>query len=339
MSKKVNPAAVGIFVAGAVIIILTTLVLLGTGRYFEKRGRFVIYFESSANGLEEGSDVLLGGVKVGSVKKMFVQFDPETRAKVIPVVIELSGDRLAALSADSSYTREEILSEESLSRAIEDNGLRARLMTKSVLTGQLYVDLEFFVEKVESYRFPGETVDGLLQIPSTKNEIERVLESIAEGVHELGDIEFAKLIEHVDQLVTNLDDKLGELDLAGISDRTKGTLEKADAAFADFGDALQNENLKSAIANLDEAAEELKNLVVAPFRQRAGRFPRPGRGQHRGPDHPGLRDRGAPEPDPRQSRGGVPLDQEPRRLPEAQSQRHHRRQETPLTATPVPTTP
>jgi paraquat-inducible protein B len=262
MSKKVNPAAVGIFVAGAVIIILTTLVLLGTGRYFEKRGRFVIYFESSANGLEEGSDVLLGGVKVGSVKKMFVQFDPETRAKVIPVVIELSGDRLAALSADSSYTREEILSEESLSRAIEDNGLRARLMTKSVLTGQLYVDLEFFVEKVESYRFPGETVDGLLQIPSTKNEIERVLESIAEGVHELGDIEFAKLIEHVDQLVTNLDDKLGELDLAGISDRTKGTLEKADAAFADFGDALQNENLKSAIANLDEAAEELKNLVV-----------------------------------------------------------------------------
>jgi paraquat-inducible protein B len=176
MSKKVNPAAVGLFVAGALVILLAGLVVLGSGKFFEKRKRFVTYFQSSANGLEVGSEVKLGGVTIGRVINMYFQFDPATGEKIIPVVFELSADRIAGLSLNEKRSKDEIFSEESIRQSIEERGLRARLMNKSALTGQLFVDLDFFPESEADYTFPGETIDGLVQIPSTKNEIQRVLE-------------------------------------------------------------------------------------------------------------------------------------------------------------------
>jgi paraquat-inducible protein B len=230
----------------------------------------VVYFQSSANGLQEGSEVLLGGVKVGSVVRMQLQFDPETGEKVIPVVIELSADRIESLTGDAKFTKADILSGESLQHAIHQRGLRARLMTKSVLTGQLYVDLDFFSDDPKSYTFPGETIDGLLQIPSTKNEIERVLDSIAKGVNKLSNIDFkemkdnvARMINNVDELIVNVNQKVEDLDTKGISDRTKGTLDKADSALASVEAVVTDEKIKHAIASFDEAAAEIKNLVAS----------------------------------------------------------------------------
>ena len=262
MSKKVNPAAVGVFVAGAVLILLVGLIVLGSGRLFEKHERFVVYFQSSANGLQEGADVLLGGVKVGSVKSMRIQLDPDTGVKVIPVVIELSADRLAALSVEGDHTRDTILTPE----AIEDfvgQGLRARLMSKSALTGQLFVDLEVFPEEVESYTFPGKTIDGLPQIPTTKNEIEQVLESIARSVDKISQIEFAEVAENINALIKSLDAKVAELDLKGISDKANSVLDNTDSAVANLDKLITDEQVKSAITNINDAAVELKGLVAA----------------------------------------------------------------------------
>lgn len=264
MSKKVNPAAVGLFVSGALVILLAGLVALGSGKFFEKRGRFVVYFQSSANGLEEGSDVQLGGVKVGRVVKMHVQFDPVTRKKVIPVVIELSADRIADLSVDETHTKDEILSDEVIGSFIQHQGLRARLMNKSALTGQLFVDLDFVPESEElAYTFPGETIDGLVQIPTSKNQIERVLESIAEGLDRISKIDVGELVANVDKLLVDLDDKINELDLKGISDKAKTTLQNADAAMLHLDELLSDDQIMSAIANLNDAAAELKELVSA----------------------------------------------------------------------------
>ena len=262
MSKKVNPAAVGLFVAGALVILLAGLVVLGSGKLFEKRGRFVTYFESSANGLEVGSEVKLGGVTIGRVVNMHFQFDPETKEKVIPVVIELSADRIAALSLDEERTKDEILSAESITRSVAEQGLRTRLMNKSALTGQLFVDLDFFPDE-EGYTFPGETIDGLVQIPSTKNEIQRVLESIAQGVEKISKIDVGNLVANIDKLIVNLDAKIADLDLKGISEKTNRTLEMADSAIVHLDELVSDKQLKETIGNLNEAVLELKNLLAA----------------------------------------------------------------------------
>ena len=252
MSKKVNPAAVGIFVTAAIAFMIGGLFVLGSGAMFETREKFVIYFKSGANGLSHGSGVHLGGVKIGSVSHMLVDFDPETDEKVVPVVIELSADRIAALSPDPKDT-DEILSPESVKRAI-GRGLRARLKSKSALTGQLYIDLEFFPDDDEGYTFPGEPLEGLTQIPSVKNEIEQVMEKIAKGIEGIGAADIAGLITNINELVVNLDAKIAELDLKGISDNTK-------SAIANIDTAVTEGDLKGAIANLNATIGELKTVV------------------------------------------------------------------------------
>lgn len=263
MSKKVNPAAVGLFVTGALVILLAGLVVLGSGKFFEQHERFVVYFQGSVNGLEEGSAVQLGGVKVGSVVQMHVQFDPETNQKVVPVVIELSASRILQLSVDGVYTKDKVLSREAVAKAVEERGLRARLISKSALTGQLFIDLDFFPDDQEGYTFPGNPIDGLTQIPTTKNEIERVLESIAKSVEKLSVIDFGQLITDVNGLVVEIDEKVGELDIGGISDRAKKTLDHADATMANIDKLVTDEHLTQTFANLDSATADIKGAVAA----------------------------------------------------------------------------
>lgn len=266
MSKKVNPSAVGIFVVGALVLLLGGLVLLGSGKLFEKKKRFVLYFQTSANGLEEGSAVQLGGVKVGTVIKMHVQFDPETEKKIIPVVVELSADRIASFFVNSEYSKDDILSDQAVRYSVDKKGLRATLKNKSALTGQLFVDLDFFPNADRGYRFSGPTLDGLLQIPTTPNEIERVLESISKGIGKLGEIDVVELVAHADSLLVDLNAKVNELDLKGISEKTNSTLDKIEST-TDHLDQLLGEKevkeIKETIANLSEASAEFKKLLAA----------------------------------------------------------------------------
>ncbi len=276
MSKKVNPAALGIFVVGAFIILLAGLIILGAGQMFEKKKRFVLYFQGSANGLEEGSDVLLGGVKVGAVVEMRVQFDLEKNQKIVPVIVELSADRLIGLRVAESRagaeqglappTRDNILQPERIQYFVE-KGLRARLKSKSALTGQLYVDLDIFPLDQDYYEFKvpeGEsTLQGLQQIPTTKSEVQQVLESIAKSVDKLSKIEVGEIVTKVNEavdeaktLIAKVNSKVDELDVAGISDQAKSTLAKAE-------DLLGDEKIKGTIASIDEAAAALKDLLVA----------------------------------------------------------------------------
>ena len=267
MSKKVNPTAVGIFVAGALVFSILGLILLGSGRLFETRESFIVYFRSSANGLKAGSDVLLGGVKVGSVQKMFVQFDPETNEKIIPVIIELSANRLTAISANKDRGKDEILSRESIGEAIE-NGLRARLRSQSALTGQLYIDLDFLPDDKDGYLFPEETIDGLVQIPTVKSQIERVLEMIAKGVEGLGQRDLGELLDKVNDLLVNIDAKITDLDLKSISDNTNATLKSAneaikkiDTAVAQVNEAVEGDRINQVVTNLDDTITQLKEVI------------------------------------------------------------------------------
>ena len=155
-----------------------------------------------------------------------------------------------------------VLSEEAIGDYVE-RGLRARLMTKSALTGQLFVDLEIFPDGVESYTFPGTPIEGLPQIPSTKNEIERVLESIARSVDQISKIEFGEVVANIDNLITDLNGKIDDLDLKGISDKANSTLTKAEKTIDDLDALLTAEEIKDAISNLNLAAAELKDLVAA----------------------------------------------------------------------------
>ncbi|HSU89803.1 MAG TPA: MlaD family protein, partial [Sporolactobacillaceae bacterium] len=70
MGKRVNPALIGTFVLGAIGLIVTAVVIFGSGRLFRKSHEFVIYFGGDINGLRVGAPVKFKGVEIGQVKKI-----------------------------------------------------------------------------------------------------------------------------------------------------------------------------------------------------------------------------------------------------------------------------
>ena len=135
MSKQASPAVIGGFVLGAVGLLVAALLLFGSGRLFTEREIFVAFFRGSVTGLNVGAPVRFRGVRVGSVRDIVAEFDSRKLKVRIPVYIEILPEQFREVDPTAPDVDEE--------RLIEA-GFRAQLQLESLVTGQLYVALDFF---------------------------------------------------------------------------------------------------------------------------------------------------------------------------------------------------
>ena len=75
MAKQANRMMIGGFVVLAVIIMAASLVVFGSGKFFQKTNKYVLYFNESVTGLNVGAPVLFQGVPVGSVTSITLEAD------------------------------------------------------------------------------------------------------------------------------------------------------------------------------------------------------------------------------------------------------------------------
>src|SRR5208282_4872956 len=141
MGKKTNPAIVGAFVLGAIALAVLAVIALGSGRLFQKRYEYVLFFQGSVNGLRVGAPVKFKGVEIGSVTRILVNLNtPQVQPQAaggsfrIPVIIELQERRLIRTGANEAG-----LEDQQLIGSLIDRGLRAELSMESFVTGVLYV--------------------------------------------------------------------------------------------------------------------------------------------------------------------------------------------------------
>ena len=88
MAKQANRMMIGGFVVLAVIIMAASLVVFGSGKFFKKTVKYVLYFDEPVKGLSVGAPVLFQGVQIGSVTSIILQVDPVKMQTQIPVLIE-----------------------------------------------------------------------------------------------------------------------------------------------------------------------------------------------------------------------------------------------------------
>lgn len=103
---------------------------------YTKKLLFVLFFDGSVRGLSTDAPVEFKGIKVGSVLDIRLEFDSDTTGFRIPVVIEIEPERIMEKGSgviDSPYS--------TLDKLVE-RGLRARLQTGSLLTSQLFIELD-----------------------------------------------------------------------------------------------------------------------------------------------------------------------------------------------------
>ena len=103
---------------------------------YTKKIKFIMFFDSSIRGLNLGAPVEFKGIKVGTVLDVRLEFDSGSTSFRIPVLIEIEPQRIIERG-----NQEMDQSHQALQRLVK-RGLRARLQTGSMLTSQLFVELD-----------------------------------------------------------------------------------------------------------------------------------------------------------------------------------------------------
>lgn len=178
MSAKANPAVVGGFVIGAIILVVVSLLVLGSGRFFKNDLRLMAVFPGTVKGLHVGSPVLFRGVRIGSVGKIKIYHNPQTLESLVPVYIDLEQEVMELIKQDSNNTQ---LTEQQVLEfmvSMVKSGLYARLTLESLVSGRQMV--EFEIDSSHPITLTG--IDKqFLEIPtreSSLNKLQKLLMSL-----------------------------------------------------------------------------------------------------------------------------------------------------------------
>lgn len=263
MSEKPHTVAIGAFVIGALLIAITTVIfMLGTG-FGSERSKVVMVFEGSVKGLNIGAPVALRGVQIGQVTDIELVLDSETVELIMLVESEIRDENVRRVGASTESLTEELIS----------RGLRAQLNTQSLLTGLLYIQLDFHPDseiKLADIESP------YLQLPTIPTDLERLtrkletidlasladdLESIAAGLNAFVTNEsFQALPGELGRTLTSVSQLSSQLtaQLATSGPRLDLVLDGASRTFA-----IANEELPRLMELVDTNLVLLENAIAA----------------------------------------------------------------------------
>jgi paraquat-inducible protein B len=252
MSRSANPTVIGSFVLGAAVLAVVAVLTFGSGRFFEKRLPFVLYFDSSVFGLDLGAPVIFQGVQVGTVKSISAQVNGDTGAVAVPVYIEVVQGRVTVVGG---VGRESV---GGVQREI-GRGLRAQLKSQSLITGKLYVDLNYFPNKPAVYKHADADTPEIPTVPTEMEEIRSTLTGIIDKIRALP---LKDLVDKLAGAATGLDKLLNKPELDHAIDELDGALGEARAVLTKV-DARVDPLADSAEGALDEAKVALKRIESA----------------------------------------------------------------------------
>lgn len=175
MTKKTNPKLIGGFVVGAMVLVVAGVMIFGSGKFFAKKHRWVLYFPGSVKGLTVGAPVTLEGVNIGTVTDVKVVFDRETLKFYAPVYVEILPDRIKDIG---EYVAKEAPDTEEVMKALVQRGLRGQLDLQSLVTGKLQVSFAMHPGSEIYYAGIDKSVTEIPTLPTTMQQLAKMLENI-----------------------------------------------------------------------------------------------------------------------------------------------------------------
>src|SRR5205823_4070375 len=197
MSQKANPTVIGAFVFGAIVIAIGAILFFGSADLFAKRQTFVTYFNQSVNGLGVGSNVKYKGVTVGKVTKVQLRFQGPNEPPVVKVLYEINTNNLL-----NKYGLAVDLSNRKLHEKAVENGFRAKLDFESLISGQLFIALDFYKDATPQPLHP-ERNETALEIPPQPSDIEAILTDLTKAIGNIGSVDFAALANDLQSVLKN----------------------------------------------------------------------------------------------------------------------------------------
>ncbi|HUI62369.1 MAG TPA: MlaD family protein [Steroidobacteraceae bacterium] len=199
MGRKANPATIGAFVVGAVVLAVAGVLIFGSGKLFKRTSRYVCFFSGAVDGLNVGAPVKFKGVEVGSVVDIRLRLPEQgppppgvTKEFRIPVTIEIDDERVAAAGGAARRDIREMI----------DRGFRAQLNAQSLVTGLLFVQLGFYPEIPPSFELPRDS--KIAEIPTMPTTMEQVQTAAENVLRKLQEVHVEELVKSVTQAVDTI---------------------------------------------------------------------------------------------------------------------------------------
>ncbi|HMA52215.1 MAG TPA: MlaD family protein, partial [Magnetospirillaceae bacterium] len=154
---------------------------------FTRKIPFLLHFSGSVDGLAPGAPVRLRGIQVGSVIDVHLEYDAKTDEQTVPVQIDIEPQRVHLLNDPDVSEGEFRPRSYAAFRRFVQRGLRARLTSGSLITGQKLVSLDFMptapkAEMIETGPIPEIPTIGNSDIDSVMQSAKDVLISVKSAV-------------------------------------------------------------------------------------------------------------------------------------------------------------
>lgn len=201
----------------------------GDGQYMALR------FDQALRGLKVGAPVEFLGIEFGKVVSVNLDFDAKKRSFPLNVGIviypQLLGQAHTKLLKTMNNDPKDEAAGVRLIGSFIENGLRAQARSGNLLTGQLYIALDFY-PKADKVTFdPTLRPVSIPTIPGNLEQLQEKLESIVNKINQLP----------IERIAGNLDSNLVEL-RKGLTQFNAKTLPGVQTTLADVSKTLQSAN-------------------------------------------------------------------------------------------------
>ena len=221
----------------------------------------LFYFDQSLRGLSPGATVDFRGIVLGEVRSVGIEYDKVKKNFRMPVLVDLYPARLGKSFENSANEQERIANDAVLERMIE-HGLRAQLRTGNLLTGQLYVALDFFPKAAKVKLDRSQDTLILPTVPNSLDELQAQVTSIARKIDQLP---LADIASNLNGALKNASQLFQRLDTQVVPEM-QGTLSAAKQTFSSAEKVLQQDSplqsdVRQALQQLTQTLQSLNALA------------------------------------------------------------------------------
>lgn len=170
---------------------------------------FKLRFERSLHGLEVGAAVEFSSIKIGRVVSVDLDYSPQGYRFPSVVGIEVYPNRLGnVLSKLPKQNRGLEQETAAFTRDLVEHGLRAQATPSNLLTGQLYISLDFVPNAA---RVPFDIHARPLVLPTINGGFDRLQEQIASIVSKVDKMPLASIAQNLNATLAGVDNSLKQV--------------------------------------------------------------------------------------------------------------------------------
>lgn len=264
MATHAQKLKLGIFVATASVLMITTILIFAGIKIGEDRASYTIYFKESVSGLELGAPVKLRGVRVGVVQE--IQVDPES-VEQVKVLVALQPGTPIKTDSTAILVFQGITGLKFIE--IQDGTATAGLLPRDSVIPEGKSIVTLLTGRAEDLTIKAEQVlNNIIDVtrPENRKKIDNILTET-----ELALINFNKLstriVDLLDAVMVIIDDnrkplKSAIVAVSSTAKRADGTMASVEGLVTEARTTLRGLQLETTVGDLRETNKLLQDKLL-----------------------------------------------------------------------------